>query len=88
MGQEPESFAARISREDSYSLELITGASPEGKEEWSVLLVQASRVGELSRALSSRQVVLEEFGEVLATGEGSEPPEELMEELRALITRK
>lgn len=87
MRNTPVSFTERLALDDSYSLQLITG-HVEGVARWSFLLLPTGRLDDLSRALATRQVALEDYGEILAQGEGEEPPEELAEELYALITRK
>ena len=83
-----KSFVERIGMEDSFAIELVTGDDVHGKPSWTLLLLPSQKVQDLRRALALRDVALEDFGEVLASGEGDEPPEELLEELQGLLTRK
>lgn len=85
---EGKSFVERIGMEDSFAIELVTGDDVHGKLSWTLLLLPSNKVQDLRRNLALRDVVLEDFGEVLASGEGDEPPEELLEELQGLLTRK
>lgn len=86
--QNGKSFVERVGMEDSFAIELVTGQDVHGKPSWSLLLLPTNKVQELRRTLAIRDVALEDFGEVLASGEGEEPPEELLEELQGLLTRK
>lgn len=86
--QNGKSFVERIGMEDSFAIELVTGMDVHGKPSWTLLLLPSQKVQDLRRALALRDVALEDFGEVLASGEGDEPPEELLEELQGLLTRK
>lgn len=81
------SFVERVEMEDSFVLELVTCESADGPC-YHVLLMPAQRVEELRRSLSAKDVELADYGEVLASGEGREPPAGMIEELRGLITKK
>lgn len=82
------SFVERLELDDSYALELVTGNDEHGNPSYALLLLPAGKVADLHRALANKDVILEDFGEVLAKGEGHEPPEDLVEEVQALLTRK
>lgn len=86
--QPQRSFVERLELDDSYALELVTGNDENGQPSYALLLLPANKVDDLRRALANNDTVLEEFGEVLARGEGHEPPEEVVEEIQALLTRK
>lgn len=86
--QPKRSFTERLELDDSYALELVTGNDEHGRPSYALLLLPANKVNDLRRALANRDVVLEDFGEVLAKGEGLEPPEDMVEEIQALLTRK
>lgn len=74
--------------QDSYALELVTGQDAGGRPCYQVVLLPAERVEDLRRNLMVKAVELEEYGEVLASGEGHEPPEGLIDELRGLLVKK
>lgn len=87
-GTVSRSFVERMEMEDSYALELVTGTDEHGQDFYAVLLLEANKVEDLRRTLTIKNAVLDDYGEVLAKGEGHEPPEGLIEEIRGLLTKK
>lgn len=79
------SFVERMELEDSYALELVTDHDEDGAPRYRILLMPASHVEELRRTLAVKAVDLNDYGEVLAEGEGHTPPEGLIDELAGLI---
>lgn len=86
--QPKRSFVERLELDDSFALELVTGNDEHGQPSYALLLLPANKVEDLRRALANKDTVLEEYGEVLARGEGHEPPEDVVEDIQALLTKK
>lgn len=82
------SFAERLEKDDSYVIELVCGHDAAGQPCHHVLLVAAARVEELRRNLLVKTVELEEYGEVLAAGDGHELPDGFIDELHGLLLKK
>jgi hypothetical protein len=79
------SFSSSVTSGENMSLELVTGNNAEGKPSYALLLLPANRVKDLRIALSMKDVVLENYGKVLAKGEGNEPPADMLEDIKEML---
>lgn len=82
---EGKSFLDRAGYSNNTVLELIRGQNKQGMDIYALLLLSAGKVPELRKALAGRDVVLEDFGTVLATGDGHEPSPEVLEAAHAAL---
>jgi len=83
-----QSFTEKLKQHEHASLELVTGHDNDNNPIYALVLVPSPKVPEMRRALQNKDVVLENFGEVVATGAGHEPPQEMLEDMVALMQKK
>lgn len=68
-------------------LHLCTGFRATGSPYYAYLLILPSKIKEFEEAHRTRNISLEEFGEVLASGEEFEPPENLRAEIEERLLK-
>jgi hypothetical protein len=86
--EETKSFLSNLKSSEELALELVTGNNAEGKPHYALLLLPVNKVKELKIALSMKDIVLEDYGQVMARGDGHEPPADLVEDILGLLTAK
>lgn len=83
-----KSFSGGVMSKDDLALELVTGNDAKGRPSYALLLLLASKVKDLRIALATKDVVLENYGKVMAKGAGHEPPEGLIDDIVELLNEE
>ncbi|MCH2546529.1 MAG: hypothetical protein MK052_02810 [Alphaproteobacteria bacterium] len=84
--EKSSSFVSRVQNEDGFALEAVYWKD-RGVPVYAVVLMPLKLVPQLRKDLKRKDVMLEEYGEVLVRGEGEELPEGLIDELYDLVTK-
>jgi hypothetical protein len=83
-----DSFSSGITLGDDMVLQLVTGNNADGRPSYAILLLPAHKVNDLKIALPMKNVILDDYGKVMANGEGYEPPEGMIDDIMGLLTKK
>lgn len=73
------SFVKDIIDDRSYVVELITSINPKDEMFYAYVLMQAALLPKFKQALAKEDVDLENWGVILASGEGHTPPDSVHE---------
>jgi len=78
------SFVQDIIDDKSYVVELVTSVNPYEEKFYAYVLMQVGLLEKFKKTLDEKDVDLEEWGVILASGEGHTPPDSVHE----YITKK
>jgi hypothetical protein len=76
------SFVTRVLQSSSEPIYYVTGTDFTGQKAWYYLLIAKGKALLFQDAFASGNLRLSEYGKIIASGYGEEPPEELIAKLK------